>query len=396
MPLPSVAYLPLLVHLKLCDLIMNKIINPESTTASGVASLQQPSTSSVWAIVARCAVVVLALAAVWVFATNWNFWTGLKSVQTTDDAYLESNVIPLSAHVSGLVSDVPVNDYQVVHRDDVLVQLFDGDYKAQVAQAKAGLDKSMAQVSVLQKQRVQQEATINANAAGVVASAAGADLRKLEAARQHDLLARGNFASQQAVDQADASNKQAAAGHVQQQAQLMAVRRALDTIDSQILVAQADVASQQAALDLAMINLGYTHIRSPVDGVVGARQVRPGQYLGIGAQVITVVSLPQVWVVANFKETQMTHVRKGQSASVEIDAFPGTVFHGYVDSWAPGSGSRFALLPPDNATGNFTKVIQRVAVKIILDDHTSEDADELLRPGLSVIASIDTSSSENH
>ncbi|WP_093469449.1 HlyD family secretion protein [Pseudomonas sp. NFR16] len=377
-----------------CDITMNEAVNPKSTPTSEV-DIEQPPKPNHWWLVARCAVVLLAVATVWVFATNWNFWTGLKAVQTTDDAYLESNVIPLSARVSGLVSDVSVNDYQTVHRNDVLVQLYDGDYKAQVAQAKAGLDRSLAQVTVLEKQRAQQEATINANAAGVVASAAGAELRKLEANRQHDLLTRGNFASQQAVDQADASNKQAAAGHVQQQAQLMAVRRALDTIDSQILVAQADVASQRAALDLAMINLDYTHIRSPVDGVVGARQVRPGQYLGIGAQVITVVSLPEVWVVANFKETQMTHVRKAQSATVEIDAFPGVVFHGHVDSWAPGSGSRFALLPPDNATGNFTKVIQRVAVKIVLDDLSSEDANALLRPGLSVIASIDTSSSDN-
>ncbi len=374
---------------------MNEAVDPKSAPSSAADAPSRPG-SNYGAIMVRCAVVVLAIATVWVFATNWNFWTGLKAVQSTDDAYLESDVIPLSARVSGLVSEVKVNDYQSVHRDDVLVQLYDGDYKAQVAQAKAGLDKSLAQVAVLEKQHAQQEATINANAAGVVASAASAELRKLEANRQHDLLTRGNFASQQAVDQADANNKQAAAGHVQQQAQLMAVRRALDIIDSQILVANADVANQRAALDLAMINLDYTHIRSPVDGVVGARQVRPGQYLGIGAQVITVVGLPKVWVVANFKETQMTHVRRAQPATVEIDAFPGEIFHGHVDSWAPGSGSRFSLLPPDNATGNFTKVIQRVAVKIILDDLSKEDAYALLRPGLSVIASIDTTSSSNH
>jgi membrane fusion protein (multidrug efflux system) len=376
-------------------LSMNEAVNPAPTVAATTAMLPAPE-SGHWRLLARCSVVVLAAATIWVFADNWNFWTGLKTLQTTDDAYLESNVIPLSARVSGLVSEVPVQDYQHVHRHDVLVQLFDGDYQAQVDQAKAGLEKSLAQISVLERQRAQQDATINAGSAGVAAAAASAQLRKLEAARQHDLFARGNFASQQAVDQADASDKQASAGHAQQQAQLMAVRRALDTIDSQIVVAQADVASQRAALDLARINLEYTRIRSPVDGVVGARQVRAGQYLGVGAQVITVVSLPEVWVVANFKETQMTHVRKMQKATVEIDAFPGTVFHGHVDSWAPGSGSRFALLPPDNATGNFTKVIQRVAVKIVLDDLSDDASASLLRPGLSVIASIDTSSSENH
>lgn len=196
------------------------------------------------------------------------------------------------------------------------------------------------------------------------------------------------------MDQADASDKQASAGHVQQQAQLQGVRRMLDTIDAQVRVAQADVASQRAALDLALINLEYTRIRSPVDGVVSARQVRQGQYLGVGTQVITVVGLPQVWVIANFKETQMTHIRKLQKVTVQIDAFPGTVFHGHVDSWAPGSGSRFALLPADNATGNFTKVIQRVAVKLVLDDLPAEDTAALLRPGLSVVASVDTSTQE--
>jgi len=343
------------------------------------------------AIVPRVAVVVLAVATVWIFAERWNVWSGAATLQSTDDAYLESDVIPLSARVSGLVSEVPVQDYQTVHRNDVLVQLFDGDYQAQVAQARAALDKSLAQVSVLEKQRAQQEATINATAAGVTAAAAGAQLRRLEAGRQHDLLARGNFASQQAVDQADASDKQAAAGHTQQQAQLVATRRMLGTLDSQVAVAQADVASQRAALTLSLINLEYTRIRAPIDGVVGARQVRAGQYLGVGAQVITLVGLPNIWVIANFKETQMTHVRRLQAVSVEIDAFPGTVFHGHVDSWAPGSGSRFALLPPDNATGNFTKVIQRVAVKLVLDDLSSEQTAALLRPGLSVVATIDTS-----
>lgn len=371
---------------------MNEAVNPLPKAPETLTAAR----SSHWSLLGRCSVVLLSLVIVYLFASRWNLWTGLATLQTTDDAYLESDVIPLSARVSGLVSAVLINDYQTVHRNDVLVQLFDGDYQAQVAQAKAGLDKSLAQVLVLEKQRAQQEATINASSAGVMASAAAAQLRKLEADRQRDLFARGHFASQQAVDQADASDKQASAGHVQQQAQLQGVRRMLDTIDAQVRVAQAEVASQRAALELASINLEYTKIRSPVDGVVSARQVRQGQYLGVGAQVITVVGLPQIWVIANFKETQMTHIRRSQSATVEIDAFPGSVFHGHVDSWAPGSGSRFALLPADNATGNFTKVIQRVAVKLVLDDLPKEDAAALLRPGLSVVASIDTSSLDKH
>src|SRR5262249_7191749 len=158
-------------------------------------------------------------------------------------------------------------------------------------------------------------------------------------------------------------------------------------LDSQRKQAQATLDAQQAARDLAQINLGYTRITAPVDGMVGERQVRPGQYVNVGTQVISVVPLPKVWVVANYKETQMTRVRVGQPASVTVDAFPGTVLHGHVDSWSPASGAQFSLLPPDNATGNFTKVVQRIPVKIVLDPDPA--VDELLRPGMSVIATID-------
>src|SRR3984893_9649771 len=145
-----------------------------------------------------------------------------------------------------------------------------------------------------------------------------------------------------------------------------------------------------SARDLATINLGYTRISAAVEGMVGERQVRPGQYLSIGTQVISLVPLPNVWVIANYKETQMTNIRAGQRARVTVDAFPGKVLHGQVDSWSPASGAEFSLLPPDNATGNFTKVVQRIPVKIVLDRDPS--LGDLLRPGMSVIATIDTTS----
>jgi membrane fusion protein (multidrug efflux system) len=161
-------------------------------------------------------------------------------------------------------------------------------------------------------------------------------------------------------------------------------------LDSQARQARATLDGQQAARDLAAINLGNTRITAPVDGIVGQRLVRPGQYLSVGTQVIAVVPLPNVWVIANYKETQMTRVRVGQSVRVTVDSFPGTVLHGRVDSWSPASGAQFSLLPPDNATGNFTKVVQRIPVKIVLDPDPS--LGELLRPGMSVIATIDTNS----
>ena len=161
-------------------------------------------------------------------------------------------------------------------------------------------------------------------------------------------------------------------------------------LDSQEQQAKAALKAQQAARDLANIVLGYTRITAPVDGMVSERQVRPGQYVSVGTQVISLVPLPNVWVVANYKETQMTRIRLGQPARVTVDAFPGVVLRGHVDSWSPASGAQFSLLPPDNATGNFTKVVQRIPVKIVLDRDPL--LGDLLRPGMSVIATIDTSS----
>lgn len=343
------------------------------------------------AIVVRVLVVLVAVATVWVFATRWNMWSGAATRQRTDDAYLESDVVPLSARVAGHVRVVNVGDFQRVRKGDVVVALANEDYRAQVEQAEAALAQSTAQIDVLVRQRDQQGATISASVAGVTSADAGAKLNKLEVERQRNLFAQGHFASRQAVDQAEASDRQASAAHVQSLAQEMAARKVLGTLDAQIAAARAAQAEQKAELDLARINFGYTEIRSPIDGMVGQRQVRPGQYVGVGTQVITVVALPNVWVVANYKETQMTHVRSNQSASISVDAFPGRTFHGHVDSWSPASGARFSLLPPDNATGNFTKVIQRLAVKIVLDDIPT-DGSASLRPGMSVIATIDTRS----
>ena len=163
-------------------------------------------------------------------------------------------------------------------------------------------------------------------------------------------------------------------------------------LDSQEKEARAKLAAQLAARDLARINFGYTRIIAPVDGMVGQRLVQAGQYLNTGTEVIAIVPLPRVWVIANYKETQLTNVRIGEPARVTVDAFPGIVLHGRVDSWSPASGAQFSLLPPDNATGNFTKVVQRIPVKILLDP--DPDVRDHLRPGMSVIATIDTSEAQ--
>jgi membrane fusion protein (multidrug efflux system) len=227
----------------------------------------------------------------------------------------------------------------------------------------------------------QAEATIEA-------AAADATRARLEASRQRALLVGRLAGTPQAVEQSDSNEKRSAAQLDLSRAAFDQQRAVLDSLDveEQQLTAQRDAAAAQ--VQLAANNLGYTQIRSPVDGMVGQRQVRPGQFVNIGTQIVSVMPLPNIWVIANYKETQMTNVRIGQPARITVDAFPDLVLSGHVEGWSPGTGSTFALLAPDNATGNFTKVVQRVPVKIILDADPS--LGPLVRPGMSVEATIDT------
>jgi membrane fusion protein, multidrug efflux system len=358
------------------------VVDPGTPTA--------PSRSGIGGVIVRVLVLALAIASIWVAATHLNRWTGAERYQTTDDASLQSDVTPLAAHVSGYVRRVVVDDFDTVHKGQPLVELVDDDYRAQVAQAQAVVDEASAALEVLSRQRAQQAANIDALRAALGAANATAHLDRLELDRQRGLFNQGHYASAQAVDQADAANKQAGAVQSQQQAQIVAAQRQLETIDAQVAQAQAGLAQNNAALELAKINLGYTRITAPAEGVVGQRLVREGQYVSPGTEVISHVALPDVWVVANYRETQMTRIRAGQSASIRVDAFPGLTLKGRVQSWSPASGSVFSLLPPDNATGNFTKIVQRLPVKITLETASDRNLLTLLRPGMSVIVTVDT------
>ena len=350
-----------------------------------------PSTGSrVAGNLVRAAVLIAAIALIALVATRFDRWTGSSRYQKTDDAYLESDVTPLAAHVPGYVQRVAVGDFDTVKKGDVLVELANADYRAQLAQTVAAADAARSALGVLSRQREQQNANVDALRAALGAATATVKLNRMELGRQKGLLAQGHYASVQAVDQATAADQQAGAVLSQQRAQIVAAERQLATIDAQMQQAQATVAQQEAAVDLARINLGYTRIVAPADGVVGQRQVREGQFVSSGTQVIGHVALPNVWVIANYRETQMTNLRVGQPATIKVDAFPSLDIKGHVQSWAPASGSRFSLLPPDNATGNFTKVVQRVPVKIVLDSASNDALRALLRPGMSVVAAIDT------
>ncbi len=358
-------------------------------------------------------VVLLAAAIVLTITWNWNAWEGGRIEQETDDAYVRGDVTPLSTKVAGIVRDVKVSDYQRVHKGDLLVQLQDADYLAQVAQATAAVEAAKAAIENNRRQRELQDARIDRALAGIdqakaqiAAAEAGkeavrADVvrTKAERARQEALL-QTHSATQQRVEQAVADEQRLAALYASREADLeqaktllrsnqlavVAERRAKAVLESQDAQLIADLHAKEAALTVAQVNLGYTKIFAPGDGSVGERQVRPGQLVSPGTQVISFVSNIK-WVQANYRETQLTNVRVGDPAEIRIDEYPGKIFRGKVIEIAPASGSQFALLPPDNATGNYTKVVQRIPVKIAFDD---PDVATTLRPGLSVIAAVRT------
>jgi len=358
-------------------------------------------------------VVLLALAVLVAVTRNWNSWEGGHLEQVTDDAYVRGDLTPLSTKVAGIVQTVAVSDYQQVHKGDLIVALEDNDYQAQVAQANAAVEAARAAIENNLRQRQLEDARIDKALAGIdqakaqiEAAQAGKDAveaqwirARSERKRQEDLR-HANAATQQQLETAVANEEQLAAQFASRGADLSeaktglrsselaveAERRQKTVLESQEAQLAADLHAKEASLVVTQVNLGYTKIYAPGDGSVGERQVRPGQLVSPGTQVIAFVERIR-WVQANYKETQLTNVKVGDPAEIRVDQFPGQVFHGKVIEIAPASGSQFALLPPDNATGNFTKVVQRIPVKIAFDDANQADK---LRPGLSVTAIVRT------
>ena len=335
--------------------------------------------------IVRLAVLLAAGVIVVLFATQWDRWVGLSVRQVTDDAYVRGDITPLSAHVEGYVHRVPVDDFQRVKEGEVLVEIEDDDYRARVAQAEADLLSAQAAIENLKARKASQHAQVAEAEDAIKATQADVERTRLEAARQRTLLAT-TFGTRQRVEQADAEAERFSATLSRNQADLEAQRSQMAVLDTQEAQLRADVKAKQAAVDLARINLSYTRIIAPVAGMVSERGVRDGQYVHAGTQVIAVVPLDNVWVLANYKETQLTHVAIGQRAEIRVDTFPGIVINAMVDSIAPASGAQFSLLPPDNATGNFTKVAQRIPVKLRISPDNPLAGK--LRPGMSVIATI--------
>jgi membrane fusion protein (multidrug efflux system) len=282
---------------------------------------------------------------------------------------------------------MPVQDFERVHAGQLLVQIDQRDYVAAVDQLTASVNAATATIEALKAQRTLQSANVEAAKATIAATTANVDQNERDLARQKRLLETGS-SSTEATEKLQTTRAQLAAQLQQNRAQEQAAARQLDVLAAQQSQAEAALAVQKASLDLAKLNLGYTSIVAPQDGVIGQRQVKPGQFVPVGGQVTVLSPLPNVWVIANYKETQLTHMVAGQKAEVQVDTFPGRTMRGHVLAFAPGTGQVFSLLPPDNATGNFTKVVQRVAVKIVIDD--ADGLTDRLRPGLSVVTTVET------
>jgi membrane fusion protein (multidrug efflux system) len=358
-------------------------------------------------------VLLLAVAVLVTVTRNWNSWEGGAVEQVTDDAYVRGDLTPLSTKVPGIVSAVHVSDYQQVHKGDLLVELEDKDYQAQVDQANAAIAAARAAIDNNLRQRELQDAKIAkalegidlakaeiaAAQAGKEAIQASLTRSRSERKRQEGLI-ETRSTTQQKVEAVVAEEESLTAQMASREADLAQARTGLRSSElsaeaerlgkavllSQEMQLQADLRAKQASVAGALVSLGYTKIYSPGEGTVGERQVRPGQMVSPGTQVISFVDISK-WVQANYRETQLTNVKVGDPAEIRIDAYPGQNIHGEVIEIAPASGSQFALLPPDNATGNFTKVVQRVPVKIGLDDASLAAK---LRPGLSVTATVRT------
>jgi len=316
---------------------------------------------------------------------RWDVWVGGAAVQTTDDAYVRAETTKLSSRVAGEVLVVGFKDFQRVKAGDLLIQIDPADYEAQVAQAQAAVEAAKAALDNLANQVELQYATIAQSEAQRLSAEAVQVEAKQERDRQQTLT-QTEAGTRQKLEQAVAENAKAEADVRTNRALIAAQRHQLEVLAGEKKQRAADVLGAQATLAAAKLRLGYTKIVAPFDGVVGEREVQPRDYVNIGTNLINIVPLPNVYVIANYKETQLTRVRPGQPVEITVDSFPDQTLHGRVERISPASGSQFALLPPDNATGNFTKVVQRIPIRIALDK--GQPLLEQLLPGMSAVTRI--------
>jgi membrane fusion protein (multidrug efflux system) len=312
-------------------------------------------------------------------------WGGFTGRETTDDAYVRADQIGISSHIAGYIETVPVNDNETVHQGQVIATVRDDDYRAKVVNAEGELETAQSAVEVLNAQAIVQRQRATSAWADVRAAEAVLNQSRLQLARLRSLIKDGTT-SQRELEAAEADDARLAAARDLKASDFTATQQMLLVIGRQVEEAQETVKTKRTALELANIDLGYTRITAPVSGQLSARAALPGEYVTPGSRIGLLVPLPNVWIVANFREAQMAEMYPGRAAWVSVDSVPGRIFRGTVESIGPASGALQALLPPDNATGNFTKIAQRFAVKIVLAPNQA-GADRL-RPGMSAIADI--------
>jgi membrane fusion protein (multidrug efflux system) len=316
---------------------------------------------------------------------GFDYWTVGRFVVSTDDAYVRADNTTIAPKVSGYLREVLVGDNEHVKAGQVLARIDERDFKVALDQARADVAAAQATVTSKQAQLEVQQSIIAAAKATIEVDIANKTFAGQENKRYTDLAATG-YGSLQNAQAAQSRNAGAEAAIARDQANLASALKQVDLLKAEIKQAEAAAARASALQAQAELNLGYTTISAPIDGVAGNRTLRVGQFVQAGTQLMSLVPASGAYVIANYKETQLTHVHEGQPVDVSVDMFPGQVVHGHVDSLAPASGQEFALLPPDNATGNFTKIVQRIPVKIVLEGGTPI----ALRPGMSVVPHIST------
>ena len=318
---------------------------------------------------------------------GYYWWTTGSFIQSTDDAYVGGNVTPISPHIAGFVAEILVSDNQHVEAGQVLVRLDNRDVRAAADHAEAVLKERTAMLASLRAKYALQQSAIEQATADLDAKTAQASFAKLDAER-YRTLALSDSGSRQNAERTRAQDQAARAAVASAQAALTAANQQLSVLSANIEEATAAVAQAQADLQTARLNLGYAEIRSPIDGYVGNRAAKVGAYVSQGAYLLTIVPAQGLWVDANFKEDQLARMQPGQPATIVADTLPGHAFHGHLLSLAPATGAVFSVIPPENATGNFTKIVQRVPARIVLEE---EDASlGRIRPGLSTYATVDT------
>jgi membrane fusion protein (multidrug efflux system) len=327
--------------------------------------------------------IVLALGA----GTGWHWWTSWRFQQSTDDAYVQSDITVISPKIEGYLKEVRVEENQPVAVGDVLFVVDDRDLAAKLVQAEAAVATADASVTTYDSRMDLQRSMIEQSKAEVT-SAEADRVRTGRDYERYTRLAATDYASRQRLETAEADDRKAAATLSQKHAALAAAQNQLNVLRAQRDEEKARRQQARANLQLAKNDLDNTVIRAPVAGVAGNRAGKIGQYVKPGTQLLSLVLLPYVYVTANFKETQLTHMRPGQAVEISVDAYPDHLLQGRIESFAPASGAQFSLLPPDNATGNFTKIVQRVPVRIALP--AEGPLARLLRPGLSVTVTVDT------